>query len=301
MALLEARGLCKSYGETRVVDALDLDLDAGSILGLLGPNGAGKTTTLRMLYGLIEPEQGAIRCDGLDFGQHRKTVKRWLGVCTQDDTLDYDFTVRQNLRVYANYFRPKVGDLDARLDRLLELFELTPYAAMSPYALSGGFKRRLMLARSVVHAPRILFLDEPTTGLDPKARVDVWEMIDRLRSEGMALILTTHYMDEAERLSDRLLVMSRGAAIARGTPRGILGELLGEHVVVLRVEAEVRERVARWLAERGGGRPASILGELHVPLTAPELAAFTTDFTELRFTVRPPTLDDLFIKLSVVD
>src|SRR5690606_10432624 len=176
--LLQARGIVKTYGGKRVVDALDLECQAGHVLGLLGPNGAGKTTTLRMLYGFIEPEAGSISYDGLDFAEHRTRAKRWIGVCTQEDTLDYDFSVRQNLDVYARYFRPVDDDLDAHIDTLLRDFGLDEYRDASPHALSGGYKRRLLIARSVVHRPRILFLDEPTTGLDPKARVDVWALVD---------------------------------------------------------------------------------------------------------------------------
>ena len=296
--LLEASGLVKSYGRKRVVDALNLSLKRGTVLGLLGPNGAGKTTTLRMLYGFIEPEAGSIRYEGHDFRDKRSEIKRWIGVCTQEDTVDYDFTVRQNLHVYASYFRPRVDDTDRRVTELLQAFGLRDYADMSPYALSGGFKRRLMIARSVVHRPRVLFLDEPTTGLDPKARIDVWALIAQLRTQGMGIVLTTHYMDEAERLSDELLVIANGAAVATGTTSDILGQLLGEHVVVVHADEPLKGRIDHWTRTHGTSPPAVILDELHVPLKASELAAFSADFEALRFSVRPPNLDDLFIKLA---
>src|SRR5690606_13876445 len=144
------------------------------------------------------------------------------GVCTQDDTLDGDLTVAQNLRTYAGYFRPRPDDLAGRIEELLERFQLVPYRDQSPETLSGGYKKRLLIARSIVHRPGVLFLDEPTTGLDPRARVDVWELVRAMRAEGMGIILTTHYMDEAERLSDELLVIDAGRSIARGTTRAVL-------------------------------------------------------------------------------
>ena len=297
--ILVARGLVKSFGDKRVVDGLDLDLGTGSVLGLLGPNGAGKTTTLRMLYGFVEPDAGDIRYDGQLLRAHRDTLKGWIGVCTQHDTLDHDFSVEQNLRVYASYFRPKLADLDRRVAELLDAFGLRAFAKQPPRQLSGGFQRRLMIARSIVHQPRVLFLDEPTTGLDPAARVDVWRLVAQLRAQGMAIVLTTHYMDEAERLSDAITVLARGKAVARGTPREILGEVLGEHVAVLDV-ADVDEVALRaWAQARTGNQPARVLEEWQIPLSASQLAAFSEAFAHCRFTVRQPTLDDLFLRLAV--
>ncbi len=297
--ILVARGLVKAYGAKRVVDGLDLDLGAGSVLGLLGPNGAGKTTTLRMLYGFTEPDAGEIRYDGKLLSANRDELKGWIGVCTQHDTLDHDFSVEQNLRVYASYFRPRLADLNKRIDELLDIFGLREFAKQPPRSLSGGYQRRLMIARSIVQQPRVLFLDEPTTGLDPAARVDVWRLVSTLRAQGMAIVLTTHYMDEAERLSDAITVLARGKAVARGTPREILGEVLGEHVAVLEV-ADVSEATLRaWSQTHTGNAPARVLDEWQIPLTANQLAAFSEAFAHTRFTVRQPTLDDLFLRLAV--
>ncbi len=288
----------KSYGGRRVVDELDLECRAGSVLGLLGPNGAGKTTTLRMLYGFVEPEAGSITYDGRDFRAHRGELKRMIGVCTQDDTLDTDLTVAQNLRVYASYFRPAPSDLDARIEELLERFGLVPYRDHSPHALSGGYKKRLMIARSIVHRPRILFLDEPTTGLDPRARVDVWELVSALRSEGLGVILTTHYMDEAERLSDELCVLDEGRAVARGTTREVLGSILGEHVLVVPADSREHDAIAAFVEGELGVETSAVLGELRAPLDGAKLGRLTERFPDARITVRPPNLDDLFLELS---
>jgi lipooligosaccharide transport system ATP-binding protein len=235
--------------------------------------------------------------DGVELGRDLVRAKRSIGVCTQDDTFDGDFTVEQNLRIAASYFRPRPADLARRLPELLARFELAPYASQKPETLSGGFRRRLMIARALVHRPRLLFLDEPTTGLDPQARMGVWDLVDGLRAEGLGIILTTHYMDEAERLSDGLTVLARGRVVARGTAKAVLGDLVGEHVVVL--DATAAPGVAAWLRARGRGEPAGVLGAWHLPVSAEELADFARAFPSLRYEVRVPTLDDLFLKLAL--
>jgi len=266
-------------------------------VGLLGPNGAGKTTTLRMLYGFLRPDAGQIHVNGIELGQDMVRAKRAIGVCTQDDTFDGDFTVQQNLTIAASYFRPRPADLARRVSELLERFELTPYAEAKPETLSGGFRRRLMVARALVHRPRLLFLDEPTTGLDPQARMGVWDLVDGLRAEGLGIVLTTHYMDEAERLSDALTVLARGRVVAHGTAKAVLGDLVGEHVIVL--DATAAAGMTGWLRQRGRGEPASVLGAWHVPVSSEELADFARAFPALRYEVRGPTLDDLFLKLAL--
>ena len=253
-AILEARGLTKKYGDRVVVDRLDLRCRRGAVLGLLGPNGAGKTTSLRMLYGFVPPDAGEIYYEGKRFSEHRAEAKRSIGVCTQDDSLDYDFTVAQNLLIYASYFRPKVERLEARVSELLDRFGLTPYAHSSPHVLSGGFIRRLLIARSIVHQPKVLFLDEPTTGLDPSARLDVWELIDGMRAEGLAIVLTTHYMDEAERLSDELLVIHEGRNVAHGEPHHVIDSVLGDHVIIVPRGEPARAEIETWLRVRGAYR-----------------------------------------------
>lgn len=293
--LLEATGLVKNLGGKRVVDGVDLSCARGEVLGLLGPNGAGKTTSLRMCYGFLRPDAGTIRIAGHDLFSEPDLARHALGVCTQDDTYDADFTVRGNLEQTARYYRPRIPDLDKRIAGLLATFGLAEFAERMPDTLSGGYKRRLMIARAVLHRPQVVFLDEPTTGLDPQARVAVWELIAGLRAAGMAVVLTTHYMDEAERLSDRLLVLQGGRIRASGTPRSVLGDVIGEHVVVL--PSSGNEAVLAWLAARGA-KPASVLASWHIALDAAGLAAFVAAFPDLRYEVRAPTLDDLFLALA---
>lgn len=298
--LLDAKNLVKHLGGKRVVDGIGMQVRAGEVLGLLGPNGAGKTTTLRMCYGYLRPDEGSIVIDGHDLQAQPDAARRRLGVCTQDDTFDADFTVKQNLVQTGRYYRPRPEHLDQRIEELLDQFGLREYADASPETLSGGYKRRLMIARAVVHEPRVVFLDEPTTGLDPQARVAVWELVSALRTQGMAVVLTTHYMDEAARLSDRLQVLQAGRVRAQGKADQVLGDVVGEHVVILsEAEAKTRDALA-WIEANFGAavRPSQVLSDWHVPFDAQQLSAFVAAFADLRYEVRPPTLDDLFLALS---
>lgn len=291
--LLEASGLRKSLGGTQIVDGVDLVCRAGEVIGLLGPNGAGKTTTLRMCYGFLRPDAGSIRIAGHDLVTEGDAARRALGVCTQDDTFDTEFTVRGNLEQTARYYRPKITNLPEKIDALLTQFGLTEYANSKPDTLSGGYRRRLMIARSVVHGPQVIFLDEPTTGLDPQARRAVWELVSKLRAAGMAIVLTTHYMDEAERLSDRLVLLHEGKVRATGTTHDLLGDLVGEHVVVLPQDSTDAASLEKWCNQQGV-KKNSVLDEWHLPVSANGLAAFASAFPRLRYEVRAPTLDDLF-------
>lgn len=295
--LLEATGLVKSLGGKPIVHGIDLCCKGGEVLGLLGPNGAGKTTSLRMCYGYLRADAGTIRIAGHDLQHEPDEARRQLGVCTQDDTFDADFTVKGNLEQTGRYYRPRPARLQERIEQLLDQFGLREFADQKPETLSGGYKRRLMIARAVVHEPKVVFLDEPTTGLDPQARMAVWELVSTLRAQGMAVVLTTHYMDEAARLSDRLLVLQSGRVRAEGKPDAVLGDVVGEHVVVIHATAARCAEVLSWLKTQGI-KPAQVLNEWHVPLEAKELANFVASFAGMEYEVRPPTLDDLFLALA---
>ncbi|MBL8250924.1 MAG: ABC transporter ATP-binding protein [Candidatus Competibacter sp.] len=296
--VLQATGLVKQFDGRRVVDGVDLQCRAGQVLGLLGANGAGKTTTLRLCYGFLQPDAGTIRIAGIDRRANPADAARRVGVCTQDDTFDTDFTVRGNLEQVGRYFRPRPTALQAKVGALLERFGLDRYADAKPDILSGGYRRRLMLARALVHEPQLLFLDEPTTGLDPQARLEVWELVDGLRREGLGVVLTTHYMEEAERLSDALLVLREGRTVAAGSSRAVLGDLVGEHMLVLEAADPAVAAVRDWARQAGLPEPTRVLSALHLALDGPGLAQFSARFGDLRFEVRPPTLDDLFLKLA---
>jgi len=296
--VLLACGLVKQFAGRRVVDGVDLQCRAGQVLGLLGANGAGKTTTLRLCSGFLQPDAGAIRVVGIDRRADPEAAARQVGVCTQDDTFDTDFTVRGNLEQMSRYFRPRPPALKAQITALLERFGLDRYANAKPDVLSGGYRRRLIIARALVHEPQLLFLDEPTTGLDPQARLEVWELIDALRRDGLGLVLTTHYMDEAERLADELLILREGRVIAAGPSRTVLGDLVGEHMLVLDARDPAAPAVCAWARQAGLPEPTRVLSTLHLALDGPGLARFSARFGDLRFEVRPPTLDDLFLKLA---
>lgn len=298
--LLRATSLVKHLGGKRVVDGIELTCKAGEVLGLLGPNGAGKTTTLRMCYGYLRPDEGSISIAGHDLQLEPDAARRRLGVCTQDDTFDSEFTVRGNLVQTARYYRPRPDGIDERIEALLDQFGLRPYADANPETLSGGYKRRLMIARAVVHNPSVVFLDEPTTGLDPQARVAVWELVSSLREQGMAVVLTTHYMDEAARLSDRLQVLQHGRVRAQGPADSVLGDVVGEHVVLLHTSEPGTAQALDWIGRelQGKAKPSQVLSHWHVPMDASGLSRFVAAFADLRYEVRPPTLDDLFLALS---
>jgi lipooligosaccharide transport system ATP-binding protein len=213
--LFECQHLVKHYGEATVVDDLSFQLQAGECLGVIGPNGAGKTTTLRMCLGLTVPDAGTIQAFGLSMPRDALAIKSRLGVVSQFDTLDPDFTCVENLRVFGTYFGMSRAAIAARVPELLEFAALTHKADAKPGQLSGGMKRRLSLARALINDPDILLLDEPTTGLDPQARHLMWERLQQLLQQGKSILLTTHFMDEAERLCNRLLLLDHGKKLPR--------------------------------------------------------------------------------------
>ena len=295
--LFECQHLAKRYGDATVVDDLSFQLQAGECLGVIGPNGAGKTTTLRMCLGLSEPDAGTIQAFGLSMPRDALAIKSRIGVVSQFDTLDPDFTCAENLRVFGTYFGMARSDIDARVPELLEFAALSHKADAKPGQLSGGMKRRLSLARALINDPDILLLDEPTTGLDPQARHLMWERLQQLLQQGKSILLTTHFMDEAERLCNRLLLLDHGKKIAEGTPRDLIAQHLEPDVV------EVYGQDALALADSPLVQLAQrteISGEtvfFYTADAAPLLQALNTH-TGLRTLHRPANLEDLFLKMT---
>ena len=230
--------LCKNYGSTPVVRDLDLAILPGTCYGLLGPNGAGKTTTLRMLLGLSPPTSGTLKVFDKDITAHPREIRARTGVVPQADNLDPDFTVAENLRVYAQYFRLGGSEIEQRIDRLLAMVELQDQRQMRIPKLSGGMKRRLTIARALINEPELLVLDEPTTGLDPQARHMIWALVHRLKRSGKTILLTTHYMEEAERLCDNIGIIDNGRLLTEGDPRSLIQEHSEAHVVEIRGELD---------------------------------------------------------------
>jgi lipooligosaccharide transport system ATP-binding protein len=229
--MIAATDLVKRYGDLTAVDHLSFTVEMGECVGLLGPNGAGKTTTIKMLCGQAPMNEGRITVGGVAVEDDPRSVRTMLGVCPQEDNLDTDFNVETNLHLYASYFGIGRRTARERADRLLQFVQLAERRRTPIMALSGGMKRRLMLARSLINEPQVLVLDEPTTGLDPQGRHQVWTAIDELKADGITILLTTHYMDEAQRLCDRLLIVDAGSVIAEGSPDTLISQTVGEHVV----------------------------------------------------------------------
>ncbi len=232
--LIHARGLVKRFGDLVAVDTIDFDLRRGEAFGFLGPNGAGKTSTMRMI-GCVSPvTDGTLRVFGLDPMRDGVKIRARLGVVPQQDTLDMELTVRENIVIYGRYFGLPRRELGKRADELLDFVQLNERANDKVEPLSGGMKRRLTIARSLVNDPEVMLLDEPTTGLDPQARHVVWDRLYRLKQSGVTLLLTTHYMDEAEQLCDRLVVMDKGKIVAEGSPLELIAQYSTREVVELR-------------------------------------------------------------------
>ncbi|MEU6740961.1 ABC transporter ATP-binding protein [Streptosporangium sandarakinum] len=237
-SLIHARGLVKRFGDFTAVDGIDLDVAPGEAFGFLGPNGAGKSSTMRMIGCVSMPSAGELRIFGLDPVRDGVRIRGRLGVCPQLDNLDPDLTVRENLTTYARYFGLSRAEARLRADELLDFAQLRDRAASQVEPLSGGMKRRLTIARAMVGDPELVLLDEPTTGLDPQARHLLWERLFQLRRRGVTLVLTTHYMDEAEQLCDRLVVMDGGRIVAEGSPRSLIAAHCTPEVVELRFAEE---------------------------------------------------------------
>lgn len=295
--VLSARGLRKYYGEQAVVDGLDISIGRGECFGLLGPNGAGKTTTLRLLLGLITPDAGELRLLDHAVPEQSRAARLRVGVVPQIDNLDPDFSVAENLLVYGRYFGMSDAAVEARLPELLEFANLAQKRDARITTLSGGMKRRLTLARALVNDPEVIFLDEPTIGLDPQARHLIWQRLRELTARGKTLLLTTHFMDEAERLCHRLAVMDNGRIISEGSPRELIERNIEPQVVEI-----FGEGAAEWARSHAAhhAQRFEISGETvfcYVDDAQPLLQELQR-LPELRYLHRPANLEDVFLKLT---
>ena len=291
---IEVRGLVKHYGDFTAVDGIDFDVAVGQCVALLGPNGAGKTTTIRMLTGFSPITDGSIRVFGRDVAKETRVVKSLMGICPQEDNLDPDFSVRKNLLVFARYFAMEKNLAARRADELLEMVGLTEKAHGIIMELSGGMKRRLMLARALLNDPQLLVLDEPTTGLDPQARQLIWQRVRHMRKAGITVLLTTHYMEEASQLADRVIVMNEGKILLEGQPEVLVQNEVGQEVVELwNVTDATREFIEQqdWPME-------SVEGRLYIcDRVGGEVAhAIESRFPEQDRQIRHATLEDVFLR-----
>ena len=298
-ALISARGLTKRFGDLVAVDAVDFEVQRGEAFGFLGPNGAGKTSTMRMIGCTSPPSGGDLKVIGMDTVAQSSQIKARIGVVPQIDNLDIELTVRENLEMYARYFDVPKAQAATRIDELLDFVQLTEKASSRVEPLSGGMKRRLTIARGLVNGPELLLLDEPTTGLDPQARHLVWDRLYRLKQQGVTLVITTHYMDEAEQLCDRLVVMDKAKIVTEGSPRELIAQHSTKEVLELRLSDASRAKLAdvdglveriEWLPDRvllytEAGDAA--LNEVHERGIETETAL-----------VRRATLEDVFLTIT---
>ena len=294
---VSARGLYKRYGELTVVDHIDFTVRPGECFGILGPNGAGKTTTLRMLLGATPPDDGSLEVLGQPIPERAREARADMGVIPQQDNLDPDFSVVQNLRTHASYFGLRGQAMEQRYRELLEFASLANKADTNITHLSGGMQRRLSLARALVNDPALVILDEPTTGLDPQARQLIWQRLRKLLSDGKTLILTTHYMDEAERLCDRLVIMDQGRILVEGSPAALIREHSEPHVVEVHGPC-----LDDWLERyrQCAGCRLEQVGETAFCYTDNEVPLLETlrNYDNLRYLHRPATLEDVFLRLT---
>jgi len=296
--VLSVRALVKRFGEQPAVDGLSFDVARGECFGLLGPNGAGKSTTMKLVLGLATPDDGRIELLGMPVPGEAREARRRVGVVPQADALDPDFTVAENLVVFGRYFGMSRAQIDARLPALLEFAGLSHRRDAPIQDLSGGMKRRLTIARALVNDPEVLFLDEPTTGLDPQARHLIWERLKQLLARGKTIVLTTHFMDEAERLCTRLAIVDHGRRIAQDTPAELIRREIEPHVVEV-----IGDGAARWAEQGGAGGFAERVERVGETVfaycrDAQPLVERIERETGLRYLQRRANLEDVFLKLT---
>lgn len=295
--VIRAQALSKYFGTLAAVDRIDFSVRKQECFGFLGPNGAGKTTVIRMASCFFEPTAGALEVLGKKVGEAPRAIKRHIGVCPQEDNLDPDLSVEDNLRVFARYFDIVGNDALRRSDELLQFMELSSKRKARIDELSGGMKRRLMVARSLLNRPSLLILDEPTTGLDPQARHQIWDSLHRLKEDGTTILLTTHYMEEASHLCDRLVIMDRGRIIIEGSPRALVKEYMGSSVIEITGGGdEDAEQFARSKGLKIEKMPTHFLlyGERVTSLWSETAQKFGEGSCALRMA----NLEDVFLKLT---
>ena len=296
-AVLSLRGVSKRFGARDAVRDLDLEVPAGVCYGLLGPNGAGKTTTLRMIYGVTRPSAGSVRVFGIDVSREPRRVRARLGVTLQENVQIESLTAAENLRVFGRFHLLREPDLSRRIDALLDLLEIGSHRDVPVVALSGGFRRRLSIAMSLMNDPELLVLDEPTTGLDPAVRLALWSRVRELRARGTSVLITTHYMDEAERLCDRVTIMSEGRSVSEGTPRDLVARHVAPEAIEFNCSPEEEESLFR-----------GVDGELRRLRSGPRLVVYTAGATRVAeqiraldggdarpLVIRPSNLEDVFL------
>jgi lipooligosaccharide transport system ATP-binding protein len=299
-ALIRARGLTKVFGARTAVAGIDFEVRDGEFFGYLGPNGAGKTTTMRMIAGVSPRTSGTLEIFGTDPDLHGSEIRGQIGVVHQQETLDMELSVRENLLVFGRFFGMDRASIATRADELLELFQLGDRAKDQVEPLSGGMKRRLSIARSLIASPRILMLDEPTTGLDPQARHLLWDALQRLKRGGTTIVLTTHYMDEAEQLCDRLVVMDQAKIVAEGSPRQLIVEHASREVLELRFPNGTESIDAKVL-EGIGDRYERLAERVIVGCENGEAAharALEHGLDPESWLVRRSSLEDVFLRLT---
>jgi len=298
--IVVAHALSKTFGERKAVDNLDLTVEAGICYGLLGPNGAGKTTTLRMIYGVTRPSGGSVHVFGLDIARHRREVRARLGVTLQENVLVDALTPVENLKVFGRYHLIREPDLSRRTEEMIEFLSLGSHRDVPVRQLSGGFQRRLAIAMSLMNRPELLVLDEPTTGLDPAVRLALWSRVRELRTGGTTVLLTTHYMDEAERLCDRVGIVSAGRMIAEGSPRELIERTLANETLEIDCREDEEPRLLDGVAAprlrlRAGGR---LIFHLDDAAALAERVRAREPGQRRLLVVRPTTLEDVFLALT---
>ena len=299
--VVEARGLTKRFGEFTAVDGIDVEVAAGEAFGFLGPNGAGKTSAMRMIGAVSPVTDGHLRVLGLDPDTQGAELRARLGVVPQEDALDQELTVAENLAIYGRYFDLPRAVIRERIDELLEFVQLTERRGAQVDPLSGGMKRRVVIARALINDPEVVLLDEPTTGLDPQARHVLWDRLFRLKQRGITLLLTTHYMDEAEQLCDRLVVMDAGRIVAEGSPAALIAAHATREVVELRLAPTEDEAAAVQVLERTGHRVEALPDRVLVYVDdgdafVREVHARGVEPTAVL--TRRATLEDVFLRLT---